>query len=232
MTRDPQISEEMLIAYLDGELDEAGMAAIDAALADDPVLVDRLETHAAMADRVRAAYAQVIDEPLPASLAGLMESAPGKVVRLPERRKPLSGYAWWGALAATLVVGVMLSGRELAPGSQVGAGMVARGDLARALTVQASNNRTGDVAIGLTFKDQVGRYCRTFSAREMSGLACREDQTWTVEVAVRQPARTKTEFRQAASETPAPVLNRVDALIAGEALDADQEKAALAAGWR
>ncbi|MDB5472065.1 MAG: hypothetical protein JWR84_3625 [Caulobacter sp.] len=232
MTSDPHIPDETLIAYLDGELDEAGMAAVDAALGGDPALVDRLEAHAALANRVRAAYAPVIDEPVPAGLAGLVRPPQSNVVKLPERRRPLPNYAWWGAIAATLVVSVMLFGRELSPGDPVGAGMAARGDLARALTVQASNDRHGEVAIGLTFKDQAGRYCRTFAMDQMSGLACREKEAWKVEVAARQPATARTEYRQAASAMATPVLDRVDELIAGEALDADQEKKALAAGWR
>lgn len=233
MTREPHISDEMLIAYLDGELDEAGMAAVDAALGADPALVDRLEAHAALAERVRAAYAAVLDEPVPAALAKLVPpSGTSKVVSLADHRKPTPNYAWWGAVAATLVVGVMLFGRGLAGGDPVGAEMVARGELARALTFQASAERNSDVQIGLTFKDGAGRYCRTFAMEQLSGLACRENRAWKVEVAARQPATTKTQFRQAASETAAPVLSRVDELIAGEALDADQEKKALAAGWR
>lgn len=232
MTREPHISDEMLIAYLDGELDEADMATVDAALGEDPTLVDRLEAHAALADRVRAAYAPVVDEPVPAALANLVQPAAANVVSFPERRKPLPNYAWWGAMAATLVVAVMLFGRELTAGGPIGAGMMARGDLAKALTVQASNDSKGEVAIGLTFKDQSGRYCRTFAANRMAGLACREGEGWQVEVAARQATAPGTEFRQAASATPAPVLTRVDELIAGEALDAEQEKKALAAGWR
>jgi hypothetical protein len=234
LTSDPHISDEMLIAYLDGEMDEAGMAAIDAALATDATLVDRLEAHAALADRVRAAYAPVVDEPLPARLTTLIEPAEAKVVDLASRRRPSPGYVWWGAIAATLVVGVMLFGRELplASNDPIGAGMTARGDLARALTVQASSERGSGVEIGLTFKDQAGRYCRTFAAEGMSGLACREDRAWKVEVAARQPAAAKGEFRQAASVVATPVLNMVDDLIAGEALDAEQEKKARVAGWR
>ncbi len=232
---DPHIGDEQLIAYLDGELDEAGMATIDAALGADPALVDRLEAHAALADRVRAAYGPVVDEPMPAGLTGLIRPEPApeasKVVDLAARRIARPRYEWWGAIAATLVVGVMLFGRELSPADPVGAGMAARGDLARALTVQASSHRGGGVEIGLTFRDRDGRYCRTFAVDQMSGLACRENKAWKVEVAARQPAAPKSEYRQAASATATPVLNRVDELIAGEALDAAQEKKALASGW-
>lgn len=231
---DPPIGDETLIAYLDGELDEAGMAAVDAALATDPKLVDRLEAHAALADRVRAAYAPIVEETVPARLTDLIQPAEVKVVDLATRRRPSPGYVWWGAIAATLVVGVMLAGRELSLWSPdpIGPGMAARGDLARALTVQASSGSSSDVEIGLTFKDRTGRYCRTFTVEETSGLACRENRAWKVEVIARQPAAPKTDYRQAASDMPAEVLDKVDALIAGEAFDHDQEEKALAAGWR
>lgn len=233
MTDDAHIGDEMLIAYLDGELDEAGMARIDAALGADPALVDRLGAHAAIADRVRAAYAPALEEPVPESLTALIPSGEAKVVSLADRRRPTPTYAWWGAIAATLVVGVMLFGREVALFSRdpIGAGMTANGALAKALTVQASNVKS-DVAVGLSFKDRDGRWCRTFAVDQTSGLACREDKAWRVEVAVRQPAAAKTDFRQAASETPPAVLDKVDELIAGESLDADQEAAAIKSGWR
>lgn len=231
---DPPIGDETLIAYLDGELDEAGMAAVDAALATDSTLVDRLEAHAALAQRVRAAYAPVVEAPVPARLTGLLRPAEAKVVDLATRRKPSPAYVWWGAIAATLVVGVVLAGRELSLWSPdpIGPGMAARGELARALTVQASSESSGDVEIGLTFKDRTGRYCRTFAVEEMSGLACRENRAWKVEVVARQPAAPNTGYRQAASDMPAEVLAKVDGLIAGDVFDRDQEEKAVAAGWR
>lgn len=234
MTDTPHIGDEMLIAYLDGELDEAGMAAVDAALATDAGLVDRLEAHAALAERVRAAYAPVAEEPVPEALTALLQPRTAKVVDLAGRRRPPRTYVWWGAIAASLVVGVMLVGRELPLpfADPIGQDMTAHGQLARALTVQASGPGKGDVEIGLTFKARDGRYCRTFTVDETSGLACRADKAWKVEVAAEQPAGPNGEFRQAASTTAAPVLEKVDALIAGEALDADQERAAMKAGWR
>jgi hypothetical protein len=234
VTDTPHIGDEMLIAYLDGELDEAGMAAVDAALATDATLVDRLEAHAALAERVRAAYAPVVDEPVPEALTALIRPRTAEVVDLAERRRPSPTRVWWGAIAASLVVGVMLVGRELPLpfADPIGHDMTAHGRLAKALTVQASGPGKGGVEIGLTFKDRAGRYCRTFAVDRTSGLACREDKGWKVEVAADQPAGPKSEFRQAASTTAAPVLEKVDALIAGEALDADQERTAMKAGWR
>jgi hypothetical protein len=234
VTDHPHIGDEMLIAYLDGELDEAGMAAVDAALATDATLVDRLEAHAALATRVRAAYASVTEEPVPERLTSLIQPTGAKVVDLASRRRPSPTYVWWGAIAASLVVGVMLVGRELPLpfADPIGQDMTARGRLAKALTVQASGPGKGEVEIGLSFKARDGRYCRTFALDETSGLACRRDRTWKVEAAAPRPAMADGEFRQAASATAAPVLDKVDALIAGEALDADQERQAMKAGWR
>lgn len=234
MTDIPPIGDEMLIAYLDGELDEAGMAAVDAALATDAALVDRLEAHAALATRVRASYAPVVEEPVPERLASLVQPAEAKVVDLAQRRRPSPTYVWWGAIAASLVIGVMLVGRELPLpfADPIGQDMTARGRLGRALTVQASGPGQGEVQIGLSFKARDGRYCRTFAVDRTAGLACRQDKTWKVEVAAQRPGAPDGDFRQAGSEIPAPVLDRVDALIAGESLDADQEQAAMKAGWR
>ncbi|MCE3289553.1 MAG: hypothetical protein K0R83_1565, partial [Caulobacter sp.] len=146
MTDHPHIGDEMLIAYLDGELDEAGMAAVDAALATDATLVDRLEAHAALATRVRAAYASVTEEPVPERLTSLIQPTGAKVVDLASRRRPSPTYVWWGAIAASLVVGVMLVGRELPLpfADPIGQDMTARGRLAKALTVQASGPGKGE----------------------------------------------------------------------------------------
>ena len=46
-------SEETLIAYADGELDAATRAALEAALASDPQLAQRIERHRALRARPR-----------------------------------------------------------------------------------------------------------------------------------------------------------------------------------
>lgn len=183
---------------------------------------------------MRTAYAPVADEPVPEALTALIQPPAAKVVDLAERRRPPRTYVWWGAIAASLVVGVMLVGRELPLplADPIGQDMTARGRLAKALTAQASGPGMGSVQIGLTFRDRDGRYCRTFAVDQTSGLACRADRVWKVEVAAQQPAGPEGEYRQAASAIAPPVLERVDAMIAGEALDVDQERTAMKAGWR
>jgi hypothetical protein len=141
-------------------------------------------------------------------------------------------------MAASLVLGVMLSWRFLAPGggditTQDGT-LMARGDLAEALNTQLASSQSGDasVLIGLTFKAADGGYCRSFVARtaSMAGLACRTGENWRIGViqSVNVPGG---DLRQAAAAMPPAILQSIEASGAGEPLDAAGEQAARDAGW-
>ncbi len=90
--------------------------------------------------------------------------------------------------------------------------------------------------IGLTFREQGGRYCRTFAlpAAASAGLACRDGERWIVEAVARgEVSRAGDDtYRQAASALPAPIRSAVEARITGEALDASAESALIARGWK
>jgi anti-sigma factor RsiW len=64
----PKHSDEALVAYLDGELDDTERRHVEAWLDADPAVRDRLAALAQSADLVRAAYADIIDEPVPERL--------------------------------------------------------------------------------------------------------------------------------------------------------------------
>ena len=96
----------------------------------------------------------------------------------------------WVAMAASLLLGVLLSWRMLAPARRrtlrVASkdALVARGELARALDSQLASEQRGEepVLIGLTFKARDGNYCRSFVLRatRTAGLACRVGSDWQV----------------------------------------------------
>jgi len=235
--------DETLMAYADGELDEALNAEISAAVERDPALARRVEQQRALRAKVAGAFATVLDQPLPERLlAAANGPARAEVLQFSARSRPSQSVRWgvreWGAMAATLVLGVLLSWKMFAPsgstliGARDGA-LVARGALARALDSQlASTQRVEDaVQIGLTFKNKEGRYCRSFLVQQAgtAGLACREGGEWHIPVtaAAQLPAQG---LRQATS-LPAAVLGAVDERIAGEALDAAGEESARLAGW-
>lgn len=236
------VTEEMLMAYADGELDAVGTAAVEAALADDPALARRLEGHRGLRSRLHGTYAPVAEEPVPERLLNLLSREPAQVVDLSavraRREAPQQGrqpLRWGGALAACLVAGVMAG--MLMPRPQqglVGADLAARGPLAGALDKQLASNPDPKAAVkvGLTFRTPAEDYCRTFSAKALAGVACREDRGWKVRMAVSQDAAAPSDFRTAASGTHPSVLAAVEQMIDGEPLDAAAEARARKAGWR
>ncbi|MGE5565071.1 MAG: anti-sigma factor family protein [Parcubacteria group bacterium] len=223
------ITDEMLMAYVDGELPEAERLKVESVVAADPALQERLEKHRRFRTRMGGAFAGVLDEPVPERL---LESAkPSNVVPFPIRRRAVPG---WAAIAATLVVGVV-AGLSVPRGPQpmIGSDLRAHGALATALDKQLASSpaRGAIVRVGLSFRSADG-YCRTFTERFVAGLACREGSGWKVRMAVAQETATTGDYRTAASETPPQVLEAAQALMVGDPLDARAEVEAQQAGWK
>lgn len=218
---------ERIMAYLDRELDAEGRKAFEAEIAADPALAAEVDAHRDLARRLADAYGPVAEEPVPLNLQLAAQAANDA----PPRRLNLA----WAGMAACLVVGVLAGRFVLAPETGVGVGteLAARTELARALEDQLAP-QPGAVRIGLTFRDRDGRYCRTFQSRSdgLAGLACREGDGWRVRTATRWTPGGAPDYRTAASDMPVEVLAAVDQALAGEVLDAAQERAARDRGWR
>lgn len=243
-----RFSDEMLMAYADGELDLVLRAEIEAAMAADPEVARIVEGHRALTARVQAAYGGVLEEAVPAQLASLMaQPVTAPVVDLAAERAARSAARatpgrWqlpqWSALAASvavgLFVGVLLTRGPAAPYEESAAGLVARGELEDALTRQlAGSVGTGRSRVGLSFRDRGGAYCRTFRLQQeapLAGLACRSGDDWQLRVlAAAEPHEGEL---QTAAAMPMAVLQAVDAAIEGEPLDAAAEAAARDSGWQ
>ncbi|MCS0631493.1 hypothetical protein NX786_19370 [Telluria mixta] len=230
-------SDDTLMAYADGELDPAERAAIEQAMRTDPAIAAAVERHCALRMDVAAAFAGILDEPVPARL---QPPAPANVVSLEaarEKRTERRGWSWpeWGALAATLVVGV-LAGKMIPGGGPAIAGngnqVVARGELASALDRQVGGKTDGTVKVGVSFAARDGAYCRGFVMGASAGLACREGGQWRIPVLTEAEKEASGGYRQAGSALPPAVLDAIDARIAGKPLDAAGEEAARARGWQ
>lgn len=242
-----KITAEMLMAYVDGELDPAAADHVKKAIAADPGLKAQAESARALRNRLRQAYAPVLDEPIPDRLLRAAR-APGTdetVHTLRPARGAIAGQSprrrlpRWAALAASLFLGVLLAplfsptdglGVDLAQGPPVAAG-----NLAYALENQlAADEPTAGVSIGISFRSHNGEYCRTFSTSApapLAGLACRETGGWRLS-AIATAASPSGEFRQASTSLPPAILAEVDGLLDGDALDARQERRARATGWQ
>src|SRR5215472_2712940 len=242
-------SDETLNAYVDGELDAATRAALETAMTGDPELAQRIARQRALRARVREAFAPVLTEPVPERLLASVRGAPAaeraaNVIAFQARPRPRWSWPQWGAMAASLVVGVLLGPvllRPAAPQSALetsGGRVVASGVLARALSQQLASAQPAGapVAIGVSFHARSGGYCRTFVLHEtqsLSGLACREGPAWqVVALAQSEVPGAGGSYRQAASALPPAVSRTLDELIVGEPLDAAGEATARAAGWK
>ena len=241
-----RFSDEMLMAYSDGELDLVARAEIEAAMARDPKVAEAVERHRALAAKLRPAYDAVLAEPVPDRLAELV-ATPGSaaIVNLAAKRRASESamrvgrrrLPQWAALAASVVVGlfagVLLMRGADAPYEETATGLVARGELDKALTSQlASAGDDAGVRIGISFRDRKGDYCRTFHMHReapVAGLACRGGEEWRLQVLATAPAH-EGELRPAAA-MPMAVLHAVDAAIDGVPLNAASERAARDKGW-
>jgi len=246
------ISEETLLAYVDGELDAAARAEVEAVIAADPALAAKVEQQRALRTLLERAYEPVLDEPMPARLlAAAQVPARAKVVDLaaaraerrarPEPARWSSGWQQWGGMAACLLIGVFV-GRSAWLGSgeiaTQGGELVARGDLARALSTQLASTQPADapVRIGLSYLSRDERYCRSFTSQggSTAGLACRQGDEWQVKVLTQGDASGAgaETLRMAASPIPPAVLQAAEAQMRGAPLDAEGERAAAQSGWR
>jgi hypothetical protein len=243
--------DEILMAYVDGELDSALSAEISAAVEIDPALRRRVEQQRAVRAKVAGAFARVLNQPVPEQLlraargatAGETAASRGNVLQFPARPARAPAAPWrareWVAMAASLVLGVLISWRILAPGDGAPfvAGkdaLVAHGELAHALDQQLASEQDGKerVLIGLTFRTHDGNYCRSFVLRatNTAGLACRVDAEWQVPV-TDSAVIPSGELQQATSVVPPAILRAIESRAEGAALDAEMERSAQVGGW-
>ncbi|MEP6504872.1 MAG: hypothetical protein ABJD97_16140 [Betaproteobacteria bacterium] len=273
MTDDDRLA---VMTYVDGEMPADERTGFDARLAQEPALASAVAREQALRARLDAAYAPVLGETLPAGLLDLLaipDPASHPAVptlaaandatsvgdndahraRLPHARR----WTWpqWGAMAASLALGVLLGGRVLAPNAASSGGSAvalatsdsgtisARGALREALEqrIGGGGDKTADaVAVGLSFRNEAKQYCRTFTlAGATAGIACKQDDGWVVahlEHKSLDPAARPTlasgSYRMAGSPFSAALMQAVDDMREGETMDANSEAAARAKGWK
>lgn len=234
-----EVSDEMLMAYVDGELDAVGRETVERALAESPTLREEVERQRFLRGALAAHYAPVADEAVPERLRAMLTGGAGGGTAVDfaaarERRRPRFALPHFAAMAASLAAGVVATQLTLAPDGPVAVedgAMIAQGALAETLETRlASAQPAGaETRVGLTFEDRGGRMCRTFEARALSGIACREQAGWVLAMTAEGASRPDAGYRQAS----APVLmEQAQAMMAGGPLDAAAEAAAKARGWR
>jgi hypothetical protein len=250
-----EIDEETLMAYADGELDADQSAQIEQLLQRDSVAAARVAQHKALRSQLQAGLSAVLSEPVPEQLLNVLKrhsnNSQDNVVELsPVRQRKRITHRWssreWGAMAASLIVGVVIgiyalkfNLSQLGPSQLVieqGGALIAQGKLQNALTTQLASTRSNQpIQIGISFRNHAGEYCRSFAVQNtqaLAGLACHSHDHWRVQVLTESSAGNSGEFRQAGSEIPTAVLSLIEQQISGEPLDASSELAAKQSGWK
>jgi len=229
---DEMTDEELFYAWLDGELQGEEAAQVVARVEADPALKAKADRHRTLAAGLRGAFDPVMNEAGPPPSFGSAEIINFETKRAV--RRGAFGVPQWAAMAATLAIGIVagqfVGDRPAAPVESHDGILVAAAGLDQALDAQlASADTGGPIHVGLTFRNHDGSICRSFSGGAGSGLACREGDEWNIEGLF--GSTTQGNYRMAAGEDPR-LSALIDERIAGEAFDAEAEKAALDRGWR
>lgn len=235
------ITDETLAAYADGELDRTEAAKVAAAVAADPALAAKMESHRALKTRLAAHYAPLAEQAVPPHLTALLsgtqhqgDESGGKVINFgAERQKRglVPALRRWGpiagpALAASLMLAVL----------QPWAGGIPEGyadpALAGALDTQlaATQPAGAKTRILISFEREGGGLCRAWRGETEGGIACRDDTGWKLERQFALGGAQSSEFRQAGSESD--LLAAAQGMAAGGALGAAEEKAARDRNWQ
>jgi anti-sigma factor RsiW len=240
------ITDQLLMAYVDGELSPDLAALILSRMDKEPDLLERLEQHQRLRSQLSAAYGPVMGEPLPPDLAALLAregvgAGPSRAKAAPSFifRTFDSSWPMWAAAAAAAVVGVGVSQAMHMndPLSLSDGRIVASGSLARSLEHNlAADTSASGAKIMASFEDRAGRYCRVFEAAvggHQGGVACKNDGRWAV-VALANTAGSEPSsgYRQAASAMPASVVAAVEELQPSSVLTPEQERQARTQQWR
>jgi anti-sigma-K factor RskA len=254
------IPDELLTAYVDGELEGTERERVEQAIAHDARLAQRVAQHRALRGRLRNTFDATLREPVPQRLvnASRLDApvGPAQIIdlarvraeraRRPERRRiPIPRRAV-AAVAASVIVG--LAAGLLVEHAITGAplteyrdgALLASGSLNHALNdaLASTAPASGAVRIGLSFRAKSGSYCRTFlleGNRGLAGLACRQQQRWRILTVLGTDSPgapgSAPGYRMAGSAMPAALLQAVNEHISGEPLDAAAEAKAQRNGW-
>lgn len=257
-------TDAQLAAFLDGTLeDEALLDAIEAAINADPALAERAmalaEGDDAASDAVRDAFAPVLDAPVPENLTRIVAAAEvsqrAEVVDLAAARAARSlpvpandrggsgGWRWpqFGAMAASLALGVLIGGPLLTGGAGGdGAALVLASAEVDAMLDSAPSGQAFDLAslgtgeVVLTFRNAEGQLCRQFLIEASGGatsdaLACAASagKGWQIEAFGRRAAPAG-EMKLAGGDAAPAVVAAVDAMIDSDPLIGADEAAELA----
>ncbi|MGY6519019.1 MAG: hypothetical protein ACXIUZ_09920 [Lysobacteraceae bacterium] len=228
-----KIDEGQLMALVDDELAPDAAVQVAAAVSADPGLQRRLGQLLAQRRRVATAWAQTLEEAVPAGLEATLEREKVRAAA-PTRRRSSGARPFAVAAAAVLglALGLLLPRAAVEPpiGIDGRAGMLASGELVIALD-SAPSGRGDGLDVLFSFLGGDGRACRVFRMPSVQGMACRDGGRWRLDAMVsREDAGG--DLRMASSALAPALVAEVDNRMVGDIMSTEQELRAIASGWR
>ncbi len=245
-----------LMAYADGELDDAAALEIEEAIKADPALADIIAKLQASRALAQAAFEDVEAAPMSQGLAALIGEieTPHAEIGQPQGREPTdpvivpmptrsrggaAALTWpqtiWPALVAAcaamgLLAGYVLPGRS---GPDTFLQLADNGSaepghlLVKALDTLPSGDDTRRVLIEASFEAGDGSLCRQFRLEQQTGIACREDASWRLVILAE--ASSPDRFQAAGGGDPVAVASAE--LGVTTRFNERQEAQLIEAGW-
>lgn len=241
------ISDEQLSAFLDAELPEHEMEMIRQQIIEDETLANRLAEFAMVDEQITQHYSAIDARPLPDAITQLLAAAPtetkasvsAQIIAFPVWKKIQRGLQQHAAIAACTLLVLGYGFIQLLPSSQ-DSPLDNWSAIAAALDTTASGSEQ-TLAQGqrikprLTFVNQAGNFCRQFfiadAQRSAETIACRIDGEWRTDVSVATKTAPESLDYQTATNQAAVLDERLDEIMQGDALDAQQEASAIQRGW-
>lgn len=237
---------ELLSAYMDGELEPANAAILEARLGQDPDLRARLAELRALQSRLRDAAAALEGTPLPAHITELLQPQPGGIRSLPHRLTRFRGNLRQGfAVAASLVVaaGILLAipqwQGDIDSSSDAALFTAALETLPSRATGWDTLEDGRRLRAVLSFPSREGNWCREYILADddgaIRGVACRDSGNWTTRIAVTQtllPGGDEEAYRPASAGDSGDIARFIDQQAAGDVAGAKREAGLIARNWQ
>ncbi len=251
------VTDEMIMAYVDGELPPEESERIGRLIADDKELLQKEALFRETASVLGQAFETPLHEQVPEHLLEVVR--PGERVSLTEKIVSVLNARQWfspfpaAALAFVVVLGLVVllrsGGQYVSPRDT--SSLLTTGEFSRILGKTVSGNAVR-FAVGegaaeifpvLTFKDAAHRYCRRFELRNGGktlagqGVSCRrEDGAWELEVFISAVDQRDQDKNAEQGYELAGGEDRLDRLIetmrAGAPLGLEQERECIGRGWQ
>ncbi|MDP3740440.1 MAG: hypothetical protein Q8R02_23840 [Hyphomonadaceae bacterium] len=237
---------EELMAYADGQLDDAHAQRVEHAIAAFPELRAAVDDHRRTRAAAREAFDEMAKAPMSPGLAALSNSLAAPRSPAAWASNPRSAGKWrkqfavgaWPAAAAACLFGGVISGALLTASNDdvirwrggPSAGSMLAQVLEKSPSETASARGEGQAIVVASFTSGDGRFCRQFEiGGAADGVACRGADGWSILALAKRPGGAGS-FGTAGGEDPVGLA--VAGLDPGPRIEGEAEQRLIDRGWK